>query len=446
MQLYNLHKKIHNECLYMKIRRGMYCLPQAGAIANKMLKDHLAKYGYYEVPHTPGLYKHYCRPIQFTLIVDDFGVKYTRKEDLQHLLNSLKNHYDIEVDLSGKIYEGIHLDWNYDAGYVDIAMIDHVKKQLLKYNHPMPSRKQDSPFPIPHTRFGKASQELPEKDETPILNEKDKKIIQQVTGSFLYYGRAVDPTIVMALSTIASQQSAPTENTMKLTKHFLDYMATHPDAKIRYYKSDMILNIHSDASYLTEPKARSRIAGHFFMASIPQPDKPIRLNGAIHSLCTILKHVAASAAEAELGALFSNARIGTIMRLTLYEMGHPQPPTPIHTDNLTAAGISNSTVKLQRSRAMDMRYFWIVDQVNQNNINVEWHPGLENLADYTSKHHSAKIHRYLRPYYLQTKNSPRYLTRALKPSKLRGYVKTPNRVPIHGLITSSLNPNAHTTN
>ena len=175
----------------------------------------------------------------------------------------------------------------------------------------------------------------------------------------------------MALSSIASQQANPTQNTMKQTKHFLDYMATHPDAQIRYYKSNMILNIHSDASYLTEPGARSRIAGHFFLASIPDPRKPILLNGSILNPCTILKHIAASAAEAELGALFSNARIGKIIRLALIEMGHHQPPTPIHTDNKTAAGIANSTVKRQRSRAMDMRYFWVNDQVEQGNFNVE---------------------------------------------------------------------------
>ena len=70
-------------------------------------------------------------------------------------------------------------------------------------------------------------------DTSPKLDEKGKKRIQQIVGSFLYYARAVDPTILMALSAIASQQSAPTEQTRDRVHQFLDYMATHPDAKIR---------------------------------------------------------------------------------------------------------------------------------------------------------------------------------------------------------------------
>ncbi len=101
----------------------------------------------------------------------------------------------------------------------------------------------------------------------------------------------------MALSEISSQQSAPTENTMKRVNQFLDYMWTHPDAIIRYRASDMILNVHSDASYLSEPKARSRAGGYFFLGSSPRDGDPTKLNGAIHVTCTILKLVAASTAE-----------------------------------------------------------------------------------------------------------------------------------------------------
>ena len=72
-------------------------------------------------------------------------------------------------------------------------------------------------------------------------------------------------------------------------------------------------------------------------------------------MCTVLKFVASSAAEAELGALFLNIKEGQVLRLTLEEMGHPQPPTPIHCKNATAVGIANKTVKKHRSRPMEMR-------------------------------------------------------------------------------------------
>ena len=102
---------------------------------------------------------------------------------------------------------------------------------------------------------------------------------------------------------------------------------------------------------MSEPKARSRAAGHYFLGSIPEANKPIKLNGAVHSLCTILKFLAASAAEAELGALYLNLKQGRIIRLMLEEMGHPQPPTLINCDNLTTTSIVNGTVKQQKQRS-----------------------------------------------------------------------------------------------
>ena len=143
---------------------------------------------------------------------------------------------------------------------------------------------------------------------------------------------------------------------MQRVKQFLDYMWTHPDAEIEFRASDMILNVHSDGSYLSAPKARSRAGGYYFLGSIPRDNEPIFLNGAFYVLCTIFKLVAASAAEAELGALFLNSKQAKIIRIMLEELGHPQPPTPIHIDNSTTAGIVNNTIKKQKSRSMEMRY------------------------------------------------------------------------------------------
>ncbi len=102
--------------------------------------------------------------------------------------------------------------------------------------------------------------------------------------------------------------------------------------------------------------------------------------------------VAASAAEAELGALFLNAQEAKVLRLVLKELGHPQPPIPIHSDNTTTVGIVNNTIKCQQSRAMEMRYFWLLDAEAQQLFHFYYQPGQENLGDYPSKHHSADIH------------------------------------------------------
>ena len=158
----------------------------------------------------------------------------------------------------------------------------------------------------------------------------------------------------------------------------------------------------------------------FFLGSVPRDGDPIKLNGAIHITCTILKLVAASAAEAELGALFLNAQEAKVLRLILTELGHPQPKIPIHIDNTTAVGICNNTIKRQRSRAMEMRYWWLVDSEAQDIFEFHYHPGLENLGDYPSKHHPATVHQHVRPYYVHEANSPPLLPRAAKPSSRRG--------------------------
>ncbi len=95
-------------------------------------------------------------------------------------------------------------------------------------------------------------------------------------------------------------------------KQLLDYLTTNPDATIWFHGSDMIMNIHSDASYLSEADARSRACKHFFMGWMAKDDDPIKLNGAFFTLCTILRFVVMSAAEAELGALFLNCKEGMI--------------------------------------------------------------------------------------------------------------------------------------
>ena len=129
-----------------------------------------------------------------------------------------------------------------------------------------------------------------------------------MVGSILYYSRSVDSTFLFGLKSIAIQQTNATDITLKRTEYLLYYAATHPDVKIRYRASEMILQIHTDAPYLLEPKARSRSAGHYFLGLLPQNNQPIRLNGAIYTLYTVLKFVASSAAEAELGAPKKSSR------------------------------------------------------------------------------------------------------------------------------------------
>jgi hypothetical protein len=125
------------------------------------------------------------------------------------------------------------------------------------------------------------------KDETPHLTSKQCLTIQKITGSVLYYARAVDPTVLMPLNDIATEQTKATEKTQAATNQLLDYLATQPDANIRNHASDMILHIHSNASYLSVSNARIRLGGLFFCGE--KSPHEVNLNGSILNVASVIK-------------------------------------------------------------------------------------------------------------------------------------------------------------
>ena len=187
-------------------------------------------------------------------------------------------------------------------------------------------------------------------------------------GVFLYYDTAIDNTVLVALSDIGSEQYRAAFKTMDELQQLLDYLASNTNATISFHASGLILFIHSDASYLSVTKAKSRSSG-VFLLSDPKADvltfseyTPI-INGFIFIMCKILRNIMASTAEAEYGALFLNCQDFVPIRTTLIEMHNPHPPTPIQVDNSTAVGISNKSIKQKRPKAMDMWFRWIDERI-----------------------------------------------------------------------------------
>ena len=125
--------------------------------------------GRVKVSHTPGLWQHITRPIAFSLVVDDFGVKYIHKDDADHLSKSLKNAYTLAKDWTGRLYCGITLKWNYNRRdrWLEISMPGYIKKKLSKYNHPTPKRPQHAPYPCTHNTYGKLAQDPIATDNSP---------------------------------------------------------------------------------------------------------------------------------------------------------------------------------------------------------------------------------------------------------------------------------------
>ena len=129
-QQYNLQSHAMNGCVYLKIRRSIYGLPQANKLSNKYLQDKLRPRGYYEVIHTPVLWKHISHPIDFSFVVDDFSMKYVGEDNSRHLINSLKEEFTISEDWKGGFYFGINLKWDYDKITLDISIPGYIQNKF----------------------------------------------------------------------------------------------------------------------------------------------------------------------------------------------------------------------------------------------------------------------------------------------------------------------------
>eukprot|EP00804_Cyclotella_cryptica_P002933 CCRYP_013286-RA/>CCRYP_013286-RA protein AED:0.46 eAED:0.46 QI:0/0/0/1/0/0/2/0/210 len=196
-------------------------------------------------------------------LASNMSAKNTHNISLQRYRNTT-----VTTDWTGSRYIGIALDWDYIKRRGHLSMPGYVNKALRQFQHAKPT--------APHISHA-----------------------------------------------IASQSAKPTLDTLHQTKQLLDYIATQAEAVLTYNASDMVLAIHSDASYLSKPGARSRAGGHFFLSSnmeIP-PN-----NGAILNIAHIIKHGMASTTEAELAALYIMARDAVFIRIILMEMGHMLPP------------------------------------------------------------------------------------------------------------------------
>ena len=201
-------------------------------------------------------------------------------------------------------------------------MSEYLKTDLLKFQHPAPKRPQHAPHFWAKPTYGAQVQYAQDDDSFPLMSAKTINLMQQIVGTLLYYSIAVDPNMLTNPDSIASQQSRGTKKTYADTLWLLNYAATHPNAKMRYTASDMILYVYSEASYLSEPRARSRAGGHYFLGddrldmSMPPTNRP-RLNSPIHSISQIMSNVMGSAAEADIGATYINGQEAVPIRTLL---------------------------------------------------------------------------------------------------------------------------------
>jgi len=406
MDKYGLYDLECDGFVYIEVRGGMYGHPEAGRLAHDELVAHLKPYGYEPTPLTPGLWVHKTNGITFTLVVDDFGIKY-KGDNIQHLINALRDKYTITIDMSGSLFCGVSLEWRYKIGEVRCSMPGYIPKLLKKLNHQLPTKPQYSPHPAPTITYGIKLQQALKDDDSPILNQSGNNLVRSIVGAALFIGRFIDMTLLVACNEIALNQTNSTMATLNLCTWLLDYMSTYPDPSITYKKSDMVLWVSSDSSYQSVSKSRSRVGGYHFLGNKPNNMKDVSIqrtfiNAPIHVEASILRHVMGAASESEIAGGYVNARDAVETRIALMEMGHHQPPTPLELDNTTAYGIITKQLLPRRSKAIDMRYYWLRDRENQKQFNIYWSKGENNLADYFTKHHSATHHKRMRKIYMSS--------------------------------------------
>jgi hypothetical protein len=199
-----------------------------------------------------GLFTHKTsKGLIFSLAVDDFGVQYINRADADHLASTLTSLYTITTDWTGSTYLGLTLDWDYKARTCDVSMPGYIARALQRFAIPAPTKAQHSPHAWKKPNYGAKTQLTEPADVLAHLLPEDRKHLQEVISVLLYYSRAVDSTILVALGTLAAAQAQGTQATAEACTHLLNYCTTHPDAVICYTASDMVLHVHSDASYLS---------------------------------------------------------------------------------------------------------------------------------------------------------------------------------------------------
>jgi hypothetical protein len=166
----------------------------------------------------------------------------------------------------------------------------------------------------------------------------------------------------------------------------------------------MIIAVHTDASYLSKAGGKSCAAGHFYLTN--QTSKNIN-NGAVLTLSTIIKHVMSSASKVELSALYYCCNMASPLCTTLEELGHNQAnPTPITTNNITAQGLTMSTMTAKASNSMDQHFHWLKCHDAQCQFKYLWRKGILYRANHASKYHAPKHHKRVGPFYVFDCNAP----------------------------------------
>jgi len=266
MVKHNLAALVHNGAVIMQLNKGIYGLKQAGRLAQQRLLKHLEEHGYYQAASTPCLFKHKTNSVTFTLVVDDFGVKYSHSDDAKHLLDTLEKLYKIKTNWTGSAYIGFDIAFGVcphtNLRRVALSMPRFLPNALKRFHIDL-TEPVYNPIDY-HPGVRSAIQRPTPPDTSDPASPAETLRIQQIVGVLLYYARALDSTFITPVGKVSSAQANPTAAVLAAAERLLHYGATQPAAELVFYQSAMDLLVHGDASYLSETNGRSRAAGDFY--------------------------------------------------------------------------------------------------------------------------------------------------------------------------------------
>ena len=234
--------------------------------------------------------------ISFTLDVDDFLIKCTKQEDLDHLAESIRQHHKLKIDAEAKQCVGIHLQRDCKHRTVKLSMDGCVEQALMELEHKCGTTTCVLPHHTPPKHGAKV--QFATINALAALNKRNVSFIQRATGKVLCGARAVDPAMLHAIDDISRSAARGTEATLAATAHQLNHVHMFPNATTTRGASDVTLRVDSDAAHLVTPEAWSRAGGCHCLS-----DKAGTVfDGPVLVLAEVIENAMASAAEAELGA------------------------------------------------------------------------------------------------------------------------------------------------
>jgi hypothetical protein len=176
---------VSNGNIYIEVQKVMHGLPHTGILTNDLLSKRLAPHEYRQTNTTPGLWSYDTLPVTFSLVVDDFGIKYEGLSNAHHIMNALKKHYTVSKDLTGGLYCGITLHWDYLLKHVDLSMTEYITWMLQKCQHPPAKRPQYSPHIWIEPIYGQHMKYVPLPDDSVSASAANITRAQGILGTLL---------------------------------------------------------------------------------------------------------------------------------------------------------------------------------------------------------------------------------------------------------------------